>query len=125
MSIKIAAVIAIMFGLLTILSGGLALFGGPAAQAAAGDAVTFVLWFNFCAGFTYFVAGIGLFRATRWSLWLAALIALATLLVFMAFGIHVWMGGAYEMRTVGAMVLRTLVWTAIAIVGFRASKTIR
>lgn len=125
MSIKIAAVIAIMFGLLTILSGGLALFGAPAAQAAAGDAVTFVLWFNFSAGFAYFVAGIGLFRARRWSLWLAAFIALATLLVFVAFGFHVWMGGAYEMRTVGAMVLRILVWIAIAIVGFRASKTIR
>lgn len=114
LGIRIAAVIAILFGLLTILSGGLALFGGPEAQAAAGDAVAFVLWFN---------SGAGLFRATGWSVWLAAFIALSTLLVFAAFGVHIWTGGAYEMRTVGAMTLRSLVWIAIATVGFRSSTT--
>lgn len=121
LSIRIAAVIAILFGLPTILSGGLALLGPPEAQTAAGDAVAFVLWFNFGAGFAYVVAGIGLFLLTRWSVWLAAFIALSTLLVFAAFGIHVWTGGAYEMRTVGAMTLRSLVWIAIVTVGFRAS----
>lgn len=123
LGIRIAAVIAILFGLLTILSGGLALFGGPEAQAAAGDAVAFVLWFNFGAGFAYVAAGAGLFRATGWSVWLAAFIALSTLLVFAAFGVHIWTGGAYEMRTVGAMTLRCLVWIAIATVGFRSSTT--
>lgn len=34
-------------------------------------------------------------------------------------------GGAYKMRTVGAMILRPLVWIIIGIIGFRASKTIR
>jgi hypothetical protein len=33
--------------------------------------------------------------------------------VFAAFGLHVHQGGAYEMRTVGAMTLRTFVWLAI------------
>lgn len=33
-----------------------------------------------------------------------------------AFGVHVLFGGAYEMRTVGAMALRSLVWIVIAIV---------
>jgi len=121
LSIRIAAVIAILFGLLTILSGGQALFGGPTVKAAAGDAVAFVLWFNFGAGFAYVVAGAGLLLATRWSVWLAAFIAVSTLLVFAAFGVHVWTGGAYEMRTVGAMTLRTLVWVAIAGVGLRMS----
>ena len=37
---------AILFGVLTILSGGQALFGGEAARAAVGAAVPFVLWFN-------------------------------------------------------------------------------
>jgi uncharacterized membrane protein len=123
--IKIAAVVAIVFGLLTILSGGQALFGVPRAQAAAGDAVAFVLWFNFGGGFAYVAAGIGLFLATRWSVWLAAFIVLSTLLVFAAFGVHIWSGGAYEMRTVGAMTLRSLVWIAIAVVGFRASNAVR
>lgn len=41
--LRIAAGIAIGFGVLTVVSGGLALFGGPAAQAAAGNSVPFVL----------------------------------------------------------------------------------
>ncbi len=112
--LRIAAVIAVAFGALTIVSGGTALFGGPAARAAVGDAVPFVLWFNFLAGFAYVAAGIGLWLHRPWAASLALLIALATLAVFAAFGLHVATGGAFEPRTVGAMALRSLVWLAIA-----------
>ncbi|MBL8587381.1 MAG: hypothetical protein JNK46_02530 [Methylobacteriaceae bacterium] len=106
---------AVLFGLLTIASGGRALFGGAEARAAVGAAVPFVLWFNFLAGFAYVGAGAGLIAGLRWSAPLAAAIAVATLAVFAGFGWHVAAGGAWEMRTVGAMILRTLVWAAIAL----------
>ncbi|MEZ5863238.1 MAG: hypothetical protein R3D25_03890 [Geminicoccaceae bacterium] len=115
--LKVLAVIAVLFGVATVFSGGTALFGGPEARAAVGDAVPFVLWFNTLAGFAYVVAGIGLWRARHWAARLAWLIALATLLVFVAFAVHVATGGAFEMRTVGAMTLRSLVWLAIAWLG--------
>lgn len=76
----------------------------------------FVLWFNFGAGFAYVAAGIGLLLRLPWTVWLSALIAASTVLVFLAFGVHVLTGGAYEMRTVGAMALRSSVWIGIAIV---------
>ena len=47
----IAAIVAIVFGVLTVVSGGRALFAGAEARAAVGNAVPFVLWFNFLAGF--------------------------------------------------------------------------
>jgi hypothetical protein len=112
-----AGVIAILFGLVTIASGGRALFGDEAARAAVGAAVPFVLWFNFSAGFAYVVAGIGLLTWRPWSLELAALIAAGTVLVFAAFAVHVVLGGPYETRTVAAMTLRSIVWIAIALVG--------
>ena len=62
---------------------------------------------------------MGLWRRRRWSVLLAILVAAATVLVFAAFGVHVLTGGAYEARTVGAMVLRTLAWVAIAGIGYR------
>jgi energy-coupling factor transporter transmembrane protein EcfT len=117
---QIAAVIAIIFGAVTILSGGRALFGGAEARAALGDIVPFVLWFNFGAGFAYVLAGIGLFRLKRRAAQLAVLIAIATALVFAALGIYSATGGAFEMRTVGAMVLRTGLWTALALLACRA-----
>ena len=112
--LRIAAVIATAFGALTVFSGGTALFGGPEARAAVGDAVPFVLWFNFLAGFAYIAAGIGLWQRRPWAARLAVAIALATLAVFAALGVHVAMGGAFEARTLGAMTLRSLVWVAIA-----------
>ena len=115
----LAAGVAILFGVLTVFSGGQALFGGEAARAAVGNAVPFVLWFNFFAGFAYVIAGIGLLLRRNWAVALSAGILVATLAVFAAFGIHVLQGGAYETRTVGAMILRSAVWFLIAIAAWR------
>lgn len=117
--LRAAAIVAVLFGLMTIASGGSALFGGAAARQAAGAYVPFVLWFNFLAGFAYVAAGAGLWQRRRWGAMLALAIAGATLLVFAAFGVHVLTCGAYETRTVGAMTLRTLLWTAIGWLSWR------
>ena len=115
---KPVAVIALVFGLLTVKSaGGVLFFLGP--RILAGDYVPFVVWFNFLAGFAYVAAAVGLWRWERWAARLAAAIAILTLLVFAAFGLHVLTGGAFEMRTVGAMTLRLVLWTAIAIASCR------
>lgn len=109
------AAVAIAFGALTIKSGGAVLFFNGEARVAAGHYVEFVVWFNFFAGFAYIVAGVGMLRRATWAVGLAALIALSTMAVFMAFGVHVVSGGEYEMRTVMAMSVRSLVWLTIAL----------
>ena len=119
--IWVIAVVAIGFGLLTIREGGAVLFVDGPGRAAAGNYVPFVLWFNFLAGFAYVIAGAGLWMRRRWAEWLALTIAVATALVFLAFGVHVYFGGAYEQRTVIAMSLRTLVWAVIAAVAWRST----
>lgn len=117
---RIVAVIAALFGVLTIREGGAVLFGNDAARLAAGNFVPFVVWFNFLAGFVYLVAGVGLWLRRRWAVRVAFGIAAATLVVFAAFGVHVVSDGAFEMRTVFAMTLRIIVWFAIAVIGRRA-----
>ncbi len=67
-----------------------------------------MLWFNFLAGFAYVAAGIGLGLGRRGAAWLA---------VFSAFGIHIVTGGAYELRTVVAMTVRSLFWVVTALLG--------
>ena len=118
---RVIALIAIGFGLMTIREGGAVLFYDGAARDAAGSYVPFVLWFNFLAGFAYVIAGVGLWMRRRWATWLAMAIAVATALVFLAFGVHVALDGAWERRTVIAMTLRTLVWTGIAAMAWRGS----
>ena len=113
---KVLGIVAILFGLLTLKSGGMVLFVDGPDRAAAGNYVPFVLWFNFIAGFFYIAAGIGLWKQMRWAGILSLGIALATLSVFLAFGYHISQGGAYEPRTMGAMILRSAVWAVIAII---------
>ena len=113
--IWLTAAIALLFGLLTIKSGGAVLFGNGIAREQAGHYVPFVLWFNFLAGFVYVAAAFGLFLGRRWAAWLSLLILSATLLVFILFGIHIMRGGAYEVRTLVAMTLRSAVWIIISV----------
>lgn len=120
--LKVAGASGLVFGLLTIFSGGTALFGDEAARAAVGNAVPFVLWFNFIAGFFYVLAGLGLLLKRRQAVWLSIAIAVATALVLAAFGLHVAGGGLYEIRTVGAMLLRTAVWVSIAAFAWRSMR---
>ena len=117
--LKGLAVAAIVFGLITVVSGGRALFGSQEMQAAMGDVVPFVLWFNFLFGFVYMLAGAALLARWHRATQISLLIAAATLLVFGAFGVHVLGGGAYEMRTVGAMTLRSSFWIFVTVVALR------
>jgi hypothetical protein len=114
--------VAIAFGALTVFSGGRALFGGAEAAAAVGNAVPFVLWFNFLAGFAYVLTGFGLWRRARWAVRAAALLAATTAAVALAFGVQVMGGVAYEARTVGALALRLLFWMVVAIVAGAAMR---
>ena len=115
------AVVASVLGALTLKEGGAVLFGDGTARAAAGHYVPFVVWFNFLAGFAYIVVGVALWLQRHWAVWLVFGILAATVVVFAAFGVHVFTGGAYEMRTVGAMVFRTLVWAVIAVLSWRVA----
>ena len=108
------AAVALIFGLMTIASGGKVLFGSDAARAAAGDYLPFVVWFNFIAGFAYVVAAAGLATGQAWAARLALFIALATAFAFLVFGLLAMTGTPYEPRTVGAMTLRTALWAGIA-----------
>ena len=119
-AVRVVAAIAIVFGVATIRAGGSVLFGGIEAAREAGNFVPFVVWFNFLAGFAYIAAGVGLWLLRPWSAWLAVSIAVATVIVFIAFGAYVLAGEPYEMRTVWAMTLRTAVWAILAIIACRS-----
>ena len=115
----IVTFVAIMFGFLTIKSGGSVLFIDGAARENAGNYVPFVLWFNFFAGFAYLLAGIGLFMQKQQAVWISIFIALTSAIVFLLLGLHIFDGGLYETRTIAAMTLRTGVWAFIAIFAYR------
>lgn len=110
--LRILGVVAVAFGLVTLGAGANVLFGDGSTHRGA--VVPFVVWFNFLAGFAYVAAGIGMLRRERWGERTALGLALATLVVFAAFGVHVARGGDYATSTIGALSLRAGFWIAAA-----------
>lgn len=121
-TVKWVAIAAVAFGVMTIISGGRALFGSMESRESVGNAVPFVLWFNFLAGFVYILAGTGLLMHRQWAVPASLFLAVSTILVFVAFGIHITGGGTFEMRTVAAMTIRSIFWIAVAVFSMRAMK---
>ena len=113
--INFVVLIALVFGGMTLFSGGSVLFVDGQARADAGNYVPFILWFNFIAGFFYIAAGIGIFIWQKWGITLSKLIFIATVIAFIGLAGHVVTGGSFEMRTVMAMTLRSVVWLVIMV----------
>jgi len=119
-AIKSSGIAAILFGIATVVSGGNAIIGLHGILESSEKIVPFVLYFNFLAGFTYIIIGIGLILRTRWAPASAVSVAVATVIVFAGFGVWIFQGGAYEMRTLVAMSLRTTFWCIVSIVALVA-----
>ena len=117
--LKVLGAIATVFGLMTLVSGGQALFLGPDRGIDMGQVVTPVLVFNFVAGFAYMAAGVGIWRGWRWAAQLALVLAILTVGMFGYLGLHILGGGSYEMRTVVAMGFRAAFWALVAFVAMR------
>ena len=112
--LKAIAIFALIFGTVTLFSSSSVLFGPEIARTSAGAYVPFVVWFNFAAGFLYIAAAIGIWLAKPWTIILAALIAFATAVTALLFARYANAGGNFEMRTVGALVIRTGFWGIVA-----------
>lgn len=118
--LRILSIIAVVFGVVSIFSGGMALFGPQKALTLAGDVVPFVVWFNFLAGGVYIVAGIGLYRRSEWAAHLALALTVTTVIIFIAMTFYITTGAAFETRTIGAMIFRTAFWIFITIFARKA-----
>lgn len=63
----IAGTLAVAFGALSVLAGGTVLFGPQSVQAAAGNLVLPVLWFNVLSGPVYVLAGWAVLSRRSWA----------------------------------------------------------
>ncbi|AKI03307.1 hypothetical protein IMCC20628_04641 (plasmid) [Hoeflea sp. IMCC20628] len=111
---RLIGTVAIAFGVLTLWSGGMVLFGPDAVRTAAGRVVPFVLWFNFLSGAVYIAAGFGILQGRRFGKMLAGALALALAVLFAAFLARIAVGQEWETRTLGALTLRFLFWCLAA-----------
>ncbi len=108
------AFVFLVFGVMTIMSGGRALFT-EVGVSTRGNIVPLVLWFNFIAGFFYIIAGISTFKLKACVKKLSVLLAILNILVWLYLVNHIYQGGLYENKTLVAMTFRTVFWISFAI----------
>lgn len=106
-------ILAALFGLLTLVEGGAVLRLSPELRPEG--VIPWILAYNFCAGFFYIAAGLGIAFRKIWSKPLSTVIAIANIVFLIALALHVLMGGDFMARTIVAMSLRTAVWVALAL----------
>ena len=82
-----AALVAAVFGALTIFSGSMVLVWPRAAQDLAGNAVPSVVIFNTAAGFAYLAGAVALWRNHPAARPIALAIGVATLMVLAGFAV--------------------------------------
>lgn len=119
MWIKALSLFTIVFGLVTIFSGGNVLFT-ESGKLAAGKIVPLVLWYNFIAGFFYIIAGLAIFKQKSAAIRLSLFLANSAVAIYFALLVHIFKGNEYELRTLIAMTFRTFYWVAVTIITFKS-----
>lgn len=122
--LKITAVIITIFALITIFMSTSVIFDLFQIREKEGNYVMFVVVTNFIVGFTYLLSAYGLFTEKKWTTKVLAASGILLLIGFIGLIIHVYSGGIYEIKTIGAMIFRisiTILFTFIS--HFKISKT--
>ena len=116
---KLLGIFLTAFGFLTLFLTASIIFDLGSMREREGNYVLFIVWANFICGFIYVLAGIGFIQN---KLWTTKLLIVATLILvggFIGLMIHIYTGGIYEIKTVGAMLFRIVITILFVILSNR------
>ena len=107
---RIAALLALVIGLLTIVEGSIVLLG---IETKPYPVLPWLLRYNVAMGFVSLAAGHGLWREQKWADTLSAVVLACHGAVFLLLvGMHL-LGKTVAMNSIGAMLFRTGIWILI------------
>lgn len=124
LSVVITALLA-GFGLLTIFLTTSIILDLFDIRSREGNYVPLVVWANLISGLLFLTTAFGFIKKKRWS---ATPLIFSLVVLVIAFGgllIHINSGGAYETKTIGAMIFRIALNIVFAIAVFTMTKTNR
>ena len=109
---RLAALLALAIGLLTIVEGGIVLLG---FETKPYPVLPWLLRYNVAMGFVSLAAGHGLWREQRWAETLSRTIRTCHGAVFLWLVVMDLLGMTVAVNSIGAMLFRTAIWTGIMI----------
>ena len=114
----ITAFILTAFALLTLYLSSSLIFDLNGARAKEGDYVLTVVWANFICSILYVFAAYGFIKAKTQTIVFLGIATLLLVSAFILFGIHIYNGGIYMTKTIGAMIFRIEVTSTFAAVAY-------
>jgi len=120
---NVLAIALLLFGALTLFLSASVIFDLFGVRAREGNYVLVVVWANLIASILYVLAAVGVIMQRRWParVLLAAVVVLVGAAVVFAW--HVYGGGLYEQKTIGALAFRTLLTGAFYFAAARSGNT--
>lgn len=116
----VVAILLAGFGALTLFLSASIIFDLLDMRAREGNYVLFIVWANFISALLYLFASYGFLKSRKLT---TVLLVMATSVLFVAtirLGIYINAGGLYETKTVYAMLFRTTLSFAFALISFFA-----
>lgn len=114
----IAAFILTAFALLTLYLSSSLIFDLNGVREKEGDYVLTVVWANFICSILYLFAAYGFIKAKKQTIVFLGIATLVLVTAFILFGIHIYNGGIYMSKTIGAMIFRIVLTVAFAAVAY-------
>lgn len=105
-----------IFGLITLFLTSSVIFDLFGIRAKEGNYVLLVVWANFIVSLFYMISSYGFVKYKKWTPLLLSGSTIVLVLAFLGLLVHINMGGIFETKTVGAMILRILLSAVLAIV---------
>jgi hypothetical protein len=112
MSQRIASIVAVIFGVATLMAGGRVLLGADPGYIVFRP----LLIFNVLMGVAYIAAGVAIWRERRQGKYAAGTVFGLNMIVLVAIVILFSKGAAVAVDSVRAMTFRTAVWLVLLIV---------
>lgn len=116
---QIAAVVAVLFGVATLIAGGRVLRGADPGYVVFRP----LLIYNVIMGVAYVAAGIMIWRTVTWGRNLAGVIVGLNFLVLVEIILLYQRGGAVAVDSLRAMTFRTVVWLVLFLVASWVART--
>jgi len=113
-----AAIVLIAFGLVTLYLSSSVIFDWFGMRAKEGNYVLFVVWANFISSILYLAAAYGFIKQIKMTFHILSLSASILIIAFVGLFIHIFFGGIYEIKTIGAMTGRIILTLAFVLFAY-------
>jgi hypothetical protein len=111
-------VLLIAFALLTLFLSTSIIFDWFGIREKEGNYVLFVVWSNFVSSLLYLFAAYGFLKQKKVTFNILSVSALILIMALVGLFIHIYSGGLYETKTIGAMIFRIIVTLAFVLLAY-------